>query len=608
VTGRHRLSDAAIDQLAAGLGDARVVHDLLAAQLSRRKLMLHALRDLAGAKTSPAGAGRPRPAAADLVHTHVGLLTEAWRRNPPAAEAALLLPHTGAWLGSTLRRLRGRRMPGPRPLEAELSYLGMLAAVAAAGAGMEFKVDVVPIDGGVFLPDLGRVPVDSPQATLRGAAGRIEVGSVTIQPGAGAAAGASTAAGAGAGWQPLRRLHSEVDGLPLTVRLDDLDPFRDCHDLSAADRLPATEAARWQRLLDDAWSVLVRHHRAYADALAAGLVTVVPLHSERPNVGMNVTSMDAFGAVALTPPPDGHALALGLLHEFQHAKLGALLNVVPLYHHDDRPRFYAPWRDDPRPLGAALQGVYAFVGVTDFWRCQRRVLTGARAHLAEAEFVRWRDRVWRTFLELESSGGFTPVGERFLAGLRDTQERWREERVAADAVALAEEAAEDHWIGWRLRNRQPDASVVATIAAAWASGSPCPALEVPHTIRTDAGRLLSRSSRQDLVRLRINDPARFQALCAQPDQLSAVLPEAAPGDLALARGDHAAAEQSYRSQILRRDGGLAAWIGLVLTCQRRHGPDHPLPRSAELCLAVHHHLAPEAPVDPLALARWLAGG
>jgi HEXXH motif-containing protein len=492
----------------------------------------------------------------------------------------------------------------------------MLAAGAAAGAGLGFKVDLVPIDGGVLLPDIGRVPVDSPQATVWGAAGEIHVGPVVVRPGSATDAAAADAADAdaadaadAAGWQPLRRLHSEVGELRVTLRLDDLDPFRDCHDLSAADRLSAAEVARWQRHLDDAWSILVHHHRAYADALAAGLVTLVPLHSERANVGMNVTSMDAFGAVALTPPPDGHALALGLLHEFQHAKLGAMLDIVPLYEHDDRPRFYAPWRDDPRPLGAALQGVYAFVGVTDFWRCQRRVLTGGRAHLAEAEFVRWRDRVWRTFLELEASGRFTPIGERFLAGLRSTQERWRDEPVAAGAVALAEEAAEDHWTGWRLRNRQPDPPVVATIAAAWSSGSPCPVVEVPIAIRRDAGRMLSRSSRQDLVRLRINDPARFQALCAQPEQLAAVLPEAAPGDLALARGDCAGAEHSYRSRILAGAESLDPWIGLVLACQRRYGPGHALPRSAELCLAVHRRLggtAPATPVDPLALARWLA--
>jgi hypothetical protein len=317
---------------------------------------------------------------------------------------------------------------------------------------------------------------------------------------------------------------------------------------------------------------------------------------------MNVTSMDAFGAVALTTPVDGHGLALGLLHEFQHAKLGALLDIVPLYHRDDRPRFYAPWRDDPRPLGAALQGVYAFLGVTDFWRVQRHVLTGPQARLAEAEFVRWRDRVWRTFRELEDSDRFTPIGRRFLAGLRGRQERWQDEPASADAVELARDAAEDHWIGWRLRNRRPDPAAVALLAAAWRDRSPCPDAVVPTAIAPSQGRQLAHSPRLDLTRLRITDPERFARLHAEPESLVSLVPGASPADLALARGDHDAAREAYRSLILDGDDRLAPWVGLTLACQRRSG-ELPFP---ELCRAVHQRLStPDRPVDPLALAEWL---
>ena len=154
----------------------------------------------------------------------------------------------------------------------------------------------------------------------------------------------------------------------------------------------------------------MENHRPYAEGIAEGLTTVVPLYTTDPRHGVNVTSMTAFGAIAMTEPTDGLGLALGLLHEFQHTKLGALIDIVPLYRRDERPRFYAPWRDDPRPLGAALQGTYAFLGVTDFWRVQRRVLRGTQRRLAEAEFVRWRDRVGLTLGELEKSEYFTAAG------------------------------------------------------------------------------------------------------------------------------------------------------------------------------------------------------
>ncbi|MBG0564890.1 aKG-HExxH-type peptide beta-hydroxylase [Actinoplanes aureus] len=34
--------------------------------------------------------------------------------------------------------------------------------------------------------------------------------------------------------------------------------------------------------------------------------------------------------------------------------------------------YYALWRDDPCPLNGLLQGVYAFVGITDFWWVRRK--------------------------------------------------------------------------------------------------------------------------------------------------------------------------------------------------------------------------------------------
>jgi HEXXH motif-containing protein len=572
----HRLTEAAIDQLAAGTGDPSVVAALRAGQLSRRLLQLRYLRQV----------------------TSQGRVDDSWelarqlsRAAPDAFRWAVLLPHTGAWLASTLRHIRSAGSDQP-----DLAYLGMLAAAAADRARIEFKLDVVPRNGTVFLPDMGRAVVgDTPQVTVSRSGGELRVGAIVV-PG--------PSEPEPDGWQRLRRLRAEAGGLAITLRLDDLDPFRDCHDLSAADRLTPAEAAGWQRLLDEAWPILVTHHREYAEAITAGLMTVVPLRAERSSVGINVTSMDAFGAVAMSTPVDGHGLALGLLHEFQHAKLGALLDIVPLYQRDDRPRFYAPWRDDPRPLGAALQGVYAFLGVTDFWRVQRRVLTAGRARLAEAEFARWRDRVWRTFRELEASDRFTPTGRRFLAGLRSRQEQWRAEPASGDALALARQAAEDHWIGWRLRNRRPDPAVVARLAEAWRAGEPCPELTVPATIQPGRGRQLAYSPRLDLTRIRITDAERFARLQTGREALA---PEASTADLALAAGDHEAAREAYRVQIMAGDGGLDPWIGLTLACHRQAGEQPPLLAEPELCRAVHQRLRTDAgePVDPLALAGWL---
>ena len=45
---------------------------------------------------------------------------------------------------------------------------------------------------------------------------------------------------------------------------------------------------------------------------------------------MSATTPAAFGAIATSWPPDGVTLAETLVHEFQHVKLGVLLDLVPL--------------------------------------------------------------------------------------------------------------------------------------------------------------------------------------------------------------------------------------------------------------------------------------
>lgn len=594
----HRLSGADLDSLAAGPGDAAIVRRLRAAQVSKRMLQLRLLLDQA-----PAGE----------FTEHYALLSEAVRRSPRAGTAVLELPHTGAWLAAALRRLRGTAGPAPRHSDAsgdllgmDLAHLGALAAVAAIHADIEFKIELPARDGGIFLPALGQVRVSSARAVVSRLGGEVRVGESVVP------VGEESTRPAPPDWSGLRRLRAVTDGLAIEIVLDDLDPYRDCHRLSAADRLCPDEVAGWQRLLDRAWRILVRNHREYAVAIAEGLRTVVPLRAAEAGSGVNVTSMDAFGAVSMTPPADEYAFALGLLHEFQHAKLGATIDVIPLHRRTEdgkaEARYYAPWRDDPRPLGALLHGVYAFTAVTDFWRVQRHLLTGGPARMAEIEFARWRDRVHRSRVAVEESAALTPAGRRFVAGIRALHERWRTEPVPVDAVELAREAAEDHWVGWRLRNQRPAPEAVTRLAAAWRSGEPCPVTAVPVTTGTATGRWLTRSPRLDLVRLRITDPDRFHRFATGAEPLAEARPDASAADLALAAGDHLTAREGYRHQIMTDPEPLGPWIGFTLACQRAAAQEEPaLMHYPELCRAVHRELVGSGapPPDPLALAWWL---
>jgi HEXXH motif-containing protein len=141
-------------------------------------------------------------------------------------------------------------------------------------------------------------------------------------------------------------------------------------------------------------------------------------------------------------PPDPVICAVTLVHEVQHVKLGALLDFVTLTRPDDGRRYYAPWRDDPRPLHGLLQGTYAHLGVSGFWRRQREVSGGSK--LADVEFARWRAATALAVQTLRSSGQLTSRGLEFVSGIGGTLDPWLEEPVPDEAMTLARQAAESH--------------------------------------------------------------------------------------------------------------------------------------------------------------------
>jgi uncharacterized protein len=156
--------------------------------------------------------------------------------------------------------------------------------------------------------------------------------------------------------------------------------------------------------------------------------------------------------VALSEPPDPYTCAVTFAHEMQHLKLSALLDVVALTRPDDGKRYYAPWRDDPRPIGGLLQGAYAFLGVSGFWGRQRRLAHGDVRLRAETEFFLWREASARVVETLRSSGRLTPAGLAFISGMAKTLGTWRDERVLPEAESMARRQAEQHLADWQSEN------------------------------------------------------------------------------------------------------------------------------------------------------------
>jgi uncharacterized protein len=423
----HAIPSDAVDGLASGLGGADELSHLAQSQRSVRRALLAAVNVAVNA-----GAGVPENAAADGGSSGVPragadgdagtaetaaawrLLTELDGTHPAEVEAVLSHPYVRVWAAGCLRD--GRR-PG---------HLANIAAAAAVRAGATASLDVQVLDGSVHLPTLGVL------AAGPGGTARLET--------SGGAFALDGRAAEGPGWHPVRRISAG----DFSVALEDTDPFRDCHRWPAAGRLTGEEADAWQRAFERAWALIESDHPEYAPGLRSGLTTVVPLAPASGGRQVSSAARHAFGAVAVALPDDPAMLALLLIHEFQHVKLGALLDVLDLYDERDTRSFYAPWRDDPRPLEGLLQGAYAHLAVTGFWRTRRRVAPDP----GQVQFARWRRHTAEAIETLAASGALTPLGARFVTEMRRSIMPWLDEPVSESAAGAAARAARDHRERW----------------------------------------------------------------------------------------------------------------------------------------------------------------
>lgn len=425
----HRVLPSLFDAIAAGGGGAEAVSVLAAAQYSKHMLLLAGVLDQAEA----ANHGQWR-----LAHRGYEFLADAQRRDPRAANVVIRYSSVGAWAVRTLRALNGgAALPGAEP-----SVLCAVAASAAIRAGLPGQIEVPVHNGAVMLPSLGAAAAEGRHAVVRSAgAGVAEVVSLNHRVKV-----PSDPHRDGPGWSGLRRLNVG----PLDALLDDLDPFRMPAAPNLAPRLSAAQANTWAAAFREAWPVLDQHHPAIAPEVAAAVKVIVPL--EMPPKGISSSSSpETFGAVAMSQPPDGCMLAATLTHEMQHLKLSALHDVEPLIQPDTR-RFYAPWRDDPRPIDGLLQGTYAFLGVSGFWRRQRHLEDGTAGIQAHTEYARWRDAAALAADTLKRSGSLTSAGMRFVQGMTRTLSTWKTDQIPEEAWKLARHEAEEHRRRWQQVN------------------------------------------------------------------------------------------------------------------------------------------------------------
>jgi hypothetical protein len=375
-------------------------------------------------------------------------------------------------------------------------------------------------------------------------------------------------------FRPFRRHRAEARGLSLEVTVDDADPHRRFAEPAPPEPLDAAESERWCALLDEAWSLLTGWNADYAAELSAGLTSVVPLDESSGVVGSS--SATAFGAVALSARGSAAEFAETLVHELQHSKLNAVLELVHLHDDGRTKRHYAPWRDDPRPLTGLLHGLYAFVSVAEFWHGQ-----------APGSFaLALRVRQLRLALDNVDTGRLTEDGRRLVAAVS------RRLAVCEPAVAssghadVVERITADHHATWRVRHVRPHPEDVSALAGDWLAGRRRSRRVRVEVVETGEP---ARSDRAALLTTRALDPEAF-ARTSRDD-----------ADGAFAHGDLTAAASAYLDRLEKdpEDGG--AWVGLGLALSAPA-----LLREPEVVIAVHREVRARggAVPDPSLLAEW----
>ena len=579
----HLLPEAAFCELARGGGSPATMRLLGDAQRSKHLMLVHAIAQ----EASGPGAGLTafRAAYDQLARIQVAA--------PGAADWLLDLPHLGGWAHDALIHLE-------QGTAADFGQFACLVAAAAIRAGLAFELDVPVRDGRVRLPGLGALFVGDEPAWIRlccdgelvTAGERVAAYSRCLVPD-------DATGGAVADWSGTPAIRAVAGGLTWTVLLETGDPYLNRYTLPMRTAMPRGEAEEWRRRVRSAWQILAARHRWAAEPMREAISVIVPLTPRSDTDLVSATTPAAYGAFATSWPPDPVTLAETFVHEFQHVKLCGLLDMVPLAESGGQ-KVYAPWRQDPRPAGGLLQGVYAHLGIAEFWRAQRQAETDRdgilRAHVL---FARWRPTIDAAVQTLLETGGLTPDGARFAALLRARGRKLMSAPVPDEAGQIAAEVALDHRLTWQIRHVAADAAQVTELAAAYRRGDPCPG--AARTWVQEDVRKVDSGLRSRLLNLRYLDPARYRDLYG-----GGVLPLGEPDRLLLERKGVKAVE-AYRRWIAgSADPQPDAWVGLALATHQL--PPSPLrgPLASWLPLLFEVHTRVADRRDPLDLVSWFA--
>jgi HEXXH motif-containing protein len=551
---------------------------LLEVQLSRRKLDLLALSNAVAERTLDF----------ELPISWNGMLaylSSADRIDAPEVNDLLLEPAIGSWTRFCLRNLDELRID-------DLAYLGNIVAVASMRTGLGFRVTASVSDGLVYLPTLGSLRVAD--CATNGLAFLSSDGDwLSIEFNGSAVPLPTNFALENDYWRPLRRIVSTASGPQLNLTLDDLDPYRKSFGFNVLERQPLEVFEQWHSVIIEGWTSLVAHHSEFAEIMSMGLRTIVPLRLDGPTYGSSATVNDALGAIFTHLPSTPLRAAHCLVHEFQHNRFGFALEQLELSDEGSDELFYAPWRNDPRPLLPLLNGAYAHLAIVEFWGVQRQCLDEPTRSYAESEFARWRHQVDRALQSAKGAQHLTDEGRSFVESMQSALRRWLDETVGDEFQRLAVDAAVFHEARWRLENMHPDAEQLEGMVEAWNAGRSC---EQEPRSAVMVGERICREERMELL--------RYSRLTGAPfplDQPASAIESA----LMEARYDFAADELDQLFALGRADTAHWAAFAVALFHVQNLSPARMKPEWLHSLLGkIEDRQSP----TPRALSNWLTAG
>jgi len=116
--------------------------------------------------------------------------------------------------------------------------------------------------------------------------------------------------------------------------------------------------------------------------------SVVEIHGRGPLPYFSGVDTTCFGAMHASRPADKYVLAETVTHEAAHTWLFILEEVTPIAHECwEGDNWISPWRDDARPIGGVIHGVFVFSCAALVLECvmrkQKEILAATEARLAK---------------------------------------------------------------------------------------------------------------------------------------------------------------------------------------------------------------------------------